>query len=290
MIEVDRVTKAFYTVVAVDDLSLDVPEGEVIGILGPNGAGKTTLFKLLAGFLKPDKGRIRARRAQWPTIGYKPERLLFPNQMRVAAYLEMAASLSNIHGRNIRRAVYESLSRVNLLEAAHKPIRDCSKGMRQRLGLAQALIGDPPLLILDEPSNGLDPDGQAAMIGLVGQLRQMGKTILLSSHQLHEVTQACTHLVIMNRGQILYERPMADALVERPHALIRVNQPLEPIADLLYSLHPDIVVEERELILNDGAMSLRRQILSILLAAGYDILKVEQQRVTLAEIYAEAIR
>ena len=290
MIEVDRVTKAFYSTIAVNDLSLATLEGEVVGILGPNGAGKTTLFKLLAGFLKPDKGRIRATNGRWPAIGYKPERLLFPNQMRVSSYLEMVAALSNVSGRDIRRAVYESLSRVNLLDASHKQIKDCSKGMRQRLGLAQALIGDPPLLILDEPSNGLDPDGQAAMISHLLQLRQMGKTILLSSHQLHEVTQVCTHLVIMNRGQILYERPMADALVEKPHALIRVNQPLAPIAPLMTSLHPDIVVEDQEIILNDEAMGMRRQLLSILLAAGYDILKVEQRRVTLSEIYAEAVK
>jgi ABC-2 type transport system ATP-binding protein len=290
VIEIDRVTKAFYATVAVSDLSLAVPEGEVVGILGPNGAGKTTLFKLLAGFLKPDKGRIRARNGRWPAIGYKPERLLFPNQMRVSSYLEMMAALSNVNGRDIRRAVYESLSRVNLLDAGHKQIKDCSKGMRQRLGLAQALIGNPPLLILDEPSNGLDPDGQAAIVSHIQQLRQMGKTILLSSHQLHEVTQVCTYLVIMNHGQILYERPMADALIEQPHAMIRVNQPLAPIAALLQSLHPDIVVQGQEITLNDEAMTLRRQLLSILLAAGYDILKVEQQRVTLAEIYAEAIR
>jgi ABC-2 type transport system ATP-binding protein len=290
VIEVDRVTKAFYTVVAVNDLSLDVPEGEVIGVLGPNGAGKTTLFKLLAGFLKPDKGRIRAKRLQWPSIGYKPERLLFPNQMRVSAYLEMVAALSNINGREIRRVVYDSLSRVNLLDASQKRIGDCSKGMRQRLGLAQALIGDPPLLILDEPSNGLDPDGQATIASHIQQLRQMGKTILLSSHQLHEVTQVCTHLVIMNQGQILYERSMAEALIEQPHALIRVNQSLAPVAALLQSLHPEVVVHEQEIVLNNEAMGLRRQVLSILLAAGYDILKVEQQRVTLAEIYAEATR
>ena len=290
MIEVDRVTKAFYTVVAVNDLSLDVPEGEVIGVLGPNGAGKTTLFKLLAGFLKPDKGRIRAKRLQWPAIGYKPERLLFPNQMRVLAYLEMVAALSNVNSRDIRRVVYDSLSRVNLLDASQKQIRDCSKGMRQRLGLAQALIGDPPLLILDEPSNGLDPDGQAIIASHIQQLRQMGKTILLSSHQLHEVTQVCTHLIIMNQGQILYERPMAEALIEQPHALIRVNQPLAPVAALLQSLHPEVVIQEQEIVLNNEAMGLRRQVLSILLAAGYDILKVEQQRVTLAEVYAEATR
>lgn len=290
MIELTNVTKRFDTLTAVNNLSLTIPQGEVLGVLGPNGAGKTTLFKLIAGFLTPDSGHIRPSGLDWPTIGYKPERLLYPNQLKVRQYLEMVASLSNLNGVEARRRVDESLERVSLTYAADKRINDCSKGMRQRLGLAQTLIGSPSLLLLDEPSNGLDPEGQAEICRQIQTLHRQGKTILLASHQLGEVTQVCTSLLILYNGQIHYQNRMEGALAERPFATIRVDKEVGALAPVLLGLHPDIEIEGSEIILNRDAMRLRRQILSILISGGYDILKVEQNRVTLAEIYAEATR
>lgn len=269
---------------------MHIPRGEVIGVLGPNGAGKTTLFKLVAGFLFPDEGSISATTRTWPTIGYKPERLLFPNHLRVRQYLEMVAELSNIGGKESRRLVGASLDRVSLGYAAEKRIKDCSKGMRQRLGLAQAMIGNPPLLLLDEPSNGLDPEGQADICREIKALHASGKTIVLASHQLQEVTQVCTHLIILNTGTIHYENRMADALSMRPHTSIEVTKDLGPLRNLLVGLNADVEVGEQEVILSNKAIALRPQVLRILLSAGYDVTKVEQSRVTLAEIYAEAVR
>jgi ABC-type multidrug transport system ATPase subunit len=290
VIELTNVTKRFDTLTAVNNLSLTIPKGEVLGILGPNGAGKTTLFKLIAGFLSPDSGRIRPSGSEWPTIGYKPERLLYPNHLRVRQYLELVASLSNLNGAEAQRRVDESLEKVNLTHAADKKINDCSKGMRQRLGLAQTLIGSPALLLLDEPSNGLDPDGQAEICRQIQSLHSQGKTIMLASHQLAEVTQVCTSLLILYNGKIHYQNRMEGALAERPFATIRVDKEVGALAPLLTGLHPDIEVNGNEIILNREAMTLRRQILSILISGGYDILKVEQNRVTLAEIYTEATR
>lgn len=269
---------------------MHIQKGDVLGVLGPNGAGKTTLFKLIAGFLFPDAGAINAAEQGWPTIGYKPERLLFPNHLRVRQYLEMVASLSNVSGRESRRVVQASLGQVGLGYAAEKRIKDCSKGMRQRLGLAQAMIGNPSLLLLDEPSNGLDPEGQADICKQIKALHQGGTTIVLASHQLHEVTQVCTHLIILNNGTIHYENRMADALTMRPHTAIRVNKNLGPLRNLLSSLSAELEVSDQEVILNNEAMLLRRQVLQILLSAGYDVLQVDQSRVTLAEIYAEAVQ
>lgn len=290
MIELTNVTKKFDSLTAVNNISLTIPKGEVIGVLGPNGAGKTTLFKLIAGFLTPDTGRIRPSGSEWPIIGYKPERLLFPNHLRVREYLQLVASLSNLSGPQAKSAVEESLERVNLKDAAEKKINDCSKGMRQRLGLAQTLIGSPPLLLLDEPSNGLDPEGQSDICRQIENLHSQGKTILLSSHQLAEVTQVCTSIIILNEGKIHYQNQMQGALAERPFATIRVDKEINDLAPILLGLHPDIEINGNEIILNRESMTLRRQILSILISAGYDITKVEQNRVTLAEIYAEAIR
>jgi ABC-2 type transport system ATP-binding protein len=289
VLEVKKVTKSYYSLVAVNQVSFDIPSGEVVGLLGPNGAGKTTLLKLIAGFLTPDAGSIRPVSNHWPTIGLKPERLLYPHRMRVADYLRVFTRLTATPGDH-RQVVQRVLDQVGLREAMNKRISDCSKGMRQRLGLAQVLIGDPPLLLLDEPTNGLDPEGQMAICRLIQQLHAGGKTILLCSHQLHEVTQVCTRLVILNKGAVHYANTMAEALTLRPHVTIEADRPLDDLAPLLTALDPGIVVEERMITLNEPAIHLRRHILSIVLSAGFDVLDVAQKRVTLEEIYAEAVQ
>jgi ABC-2 type transport system ATP-binding protein len=290
VIEIQNVSKQFYTLKALDSVSLTIPQGEVIGLLGPNGAGKTTLMKLIAGILNPTNGQIRPHHNIWPTIGYKPERLLFPNHLHVTQYLEMVAKISNIPKENIREVVHQSLVRVGLLEASSKKIKACSKGMRQRLGLAQILIGDPPLLLLDEPSSGLDPEGQAEIVRCIQDLHASGKTIVMSSHQLQEVTQVCTQLVLINKGQIRYQNKMSDALSVRARTTIQADRQVDGIGRLLHSLHPDIDVHADTIVLKNEAMALRRQVLAILLNTNYDVIRVEQERNTLAEIYAEAMQ
>jgi len=290
MIEIENVSKRFHSLVAIDGLSLSVETGEVLGVLGPNGAGKTTLFKLIAGFLHPDSGTIGPTGDSWPTIGYKPERLLFPNHLRVKKYLSTVAAICNIPSTEIEQSVLMSLKRVGLYDMANKRIKDCSKGMRQRIGLAQAVIGKPTLLLLDEPSNGLDPEGQDDICRQIEELNRDGHTVILASHQLQEVTRVCNRLIILNHGSIHYQNPMDTALSERPHAVIEVDQDLQPIRNMLRSLHSEIEVMEKEVVLNRKSLVMRRQVLGILIGAGYDILKVRQGRITLAEIYAEAIQ
>lgn len=290
MIQISNITKKYHSLVALRDVTMQIRRGDVLGVLGPNGAGKTTLFKLVAGFLFADEGTIRVTEGKWPNIGYKPERLLFPNHLKVRQYLEMVANLSNISGPAARKTVGASLEQVDMSYAAEKRIKDCSKGMRQRLGLAQAMIGNPSLLLLDEPSNGLDPEGQNEICRQIRALHSGGQTIVLASHHLHEVTQVCTHLVILNRGAIHYENRMVDALTLRPHTSITVNESLEPVRKMLSSLSPTIEIGEQEVTLNNEDLVLRRQLLRLLLSAGYDIISVDQSRVTLAEIYSEAVR
>ncbi len=292
MIEFNQVTKKYHALTALDRVTIAIPRGEVVGLLGPNGAGKTTLIKLIAGIITPTSGELRAHDngANWPTIGYKPERLVFPGNLLASQYLEMIAGVVNI-GRPFREnAVLESLARVNLLSAANKQIKTLSKGMRQRLGLAQALIGDPDLLLLDEPSSGLDPEGQEEIQSYIEELRAGGKTILMSTHQLPEVTRVCTLLIILKDGRVLYQNPMAEALTLRPHVAIQVDRPLDEAKAMLTMVHPGVLVDKNEVVLRDEAIGMRRQILVMLINQGYDIVKVEQRRVTLAEIYAEAVQ
>jgi len=290
VIEIQNITKRFHALTALDDVSMEIPRGEVLGLLGPNGAGKTTLFKILAGILYPDSGGIRPLANGWPAIGYKPERLLFPNRLRIGEYLELVAGLCDLPASQRRPAVAESLRWSDLTDAVGKRIKDCSKGMRQRIGLAQALIGDPPLLLLDEPSNGLDPEGQADIHHRIEKLHEAGKTIVLSSHQLQEVTEVCTGLVILNRGRIHYRNSMANALATRSHTVVQAERDLDPMKESLLALHPDLSVNGDTVILKEGAMSMRRQVLLMLLNHGYDVICLERKRVTLAEIYAEAVR
>ena len=292
MIEFSHVTKNYYSLTALRDVSLTIPRGEVLGLLGPNGAGKTTLIKLIAGIINPTSGEVAPTNGQatWPTIGYKPERLVFPGHLAVSQYLQMVATLCNIGRAQMDTVVLESLARVNLLPAANKQIKSLSKGMRQRLGLAQALIGDPDLLLLDEPSSGLDPEGQEEIQTYIEELRAVGKTILMSTHQLPEVTRVCTYLVILKDGQVLYQNRMAEALTLQPHIAIQVDRPLDAVRPLLAMVHPDIAIEGQEVVLRNESIAMRRQILSVLINQGYDIMRVEQRRVTLAELYAEAVQ
>lgn len=290
MITIDNVTKRYYTLLAVDRVSFSIPRGQVLGILGPNGAGKTTLFRMIAGLLNPDSGEIRPTRSYWPAIGYKPERLLFPNQMRVSDYLAVIAQLNNMRGAAINGAVQAVLEQVKLAEAASKRIGQCSKGMRQRLGLAQSLIGSPPLLLLDEPSNGLDPEGQSDIQRLIRRVGNQGHTVIMSSHHLAEVTHTCDHLIILKQGRIHYKGSMKEALALRPHITILVDRDLQAVAPMLATLHPDITTEGRQIILTNEALQMRRHILSLLVGMGFDIVSVAQKRTTLEEIYAEAVQ
>lgn len=290
MIEIHNVSKRFYNVVALDNVSLTIPRGEVLGVLGPNGAGKTTLFKIIAGLLKADAGRVQPTERVWPAVAYKPDRLIYPNHLRVGEYLELFGRLSNLSATERTHAAADALARVGLLAAARKRIGELSKGMRQRLGLAQALIGDPPLLLLDEPSNGLDPAGQVEIQQQMRRLQAEGKTIVLSSHQLQEVTAVCTSFIILHQGQVRYENRMQQALALRPQIVIQADADLAAVAPYLRALHPDLAIEGDTLVLGEQQQELRRRVLTLLLGAGYDIRRVEHRRITLEEVYAEAVR
>lgn len=290
MIEIRNVSKRYYNIIALRDVSLQIPQGEAIGLVGPNGAGKTTLLKLIAGVLQPDAGQIRPAGNGWPSIGYKPERLLYPNHLTISQYLHLFTQLSNMSRAVAEQTIFENLSRVRLLEYADKRIADCSKGMRQRLGLAQVLIGNPALILLDEPSDGMDPEGQVEVVQCLQALRREGKTIVISSHQLQEMTQVCTQLVMIKKGRVVYQNSMTNALAVRSYVVIRVDKPLEPIRQFLLGIHPDIEIKGDLLVLPNHVMGLRRQILAILLNTDFDVVYVDQKRTTLAEVYAEVMR
>jgi len=207
-VETFGLTKRFGSITAVDMLDLRVGSNSIHGFLGPNGAGKTTTIKILVGLLRADSGRVRILgkdvRGDDPrvrqSVGYMPELPKFPRHLTGQELLETYGRMYGLSQSQLRKDVPRLLETVGLTGRGKSRISGYSKGMQQRLGVAQALLSDPELLILDEPSIGLDPVGMVEVRDLIKSIAGHGRTVLLSSHLLYEVEQMCTHVTIMNRG------------------------------------------------------------------------------------------
>ncbi len=210
MIEASELTRTYGPLRAVDGLSFAVPKGAVCGFLGPNGAGKSTTIRMIAGLFPPDSGHLRVGgvdvaadpmgvRAQ---IGYLPESNPLDTELRVEEYLRFRGRLVGLHGRPLTDAINRSLELCGLNEVSRRLLGALSKGFRQRAGLAAALLGDPPLLVLDEPTVGLDPAQQATFRALLASLAG-DRTVLLSSHLLAEVDASCSWLVMISGGRLV---------------------------------------------------------------------------------------
>ncbi|MBT2558485.1 gliding motility-associated ABC transporter ATP-binding subunit GldA [Hymenobacter sp. ISL-91] len=217
MVEVQHLTKTFGSQAAVDDISFSVGKGEILGFLGPNGAGKSTTMKMALGYLPPSAGTVVVEGFDVRTaplevrrrVGYLPEHNPLYLDMYVHEYLEFIGSVHGLGGSGLRQRVRQLVERVGLGREQNKLIGALSKGYRQRVGLAQALIHDPGVLILDEPTTGLDPN----QIGEIRQLiRELGqdKTVIFSTHILPEVAALCSRAVIISRGRLVADSPVAE--------------------------------------------------------------------------------
>jgi len=211
LVETRGLRKQFGSKVAVDDLSLTVRRGEVFGFLGPNGAGKTTSLKMLLGLIEPSAGSamvlgapIGDRRAR-AKLGFLPEHFRFHDWMTGREMLRFHGRLYGMGGTALAVRADELLARVDLLDAAHQPIRTYSKGMMQRVGLAQALLNRPELVFLDEPTSGLDPLGRLLVRDIIRELRAEGTSVFLNSHLLGEVEATCDRVVFVKAGRTVHE-------------------------------------------------------------------------------------
>jgi ABC-2 type transport system ATP-binding protein len=217
LIEVRGISKFYGPHAAVRDVSFDIKEGEIVGLLGLNGAGKSTILKILGTFLLPSSGRAvmgghsvedDADKVR-ELIGYLPDTPPLYEEMRVIPYLRFVAQLKNVAPRLIDERIASVLKKTNLQEVAWQPLGELSHGFRQRVGIAQALIHDPPIIILDEPINGLDPVQIVEMRDLILSLR--GKhTVILSSHILSEITRTCDRILIIDKGRLVAEGQEAE--------------------------------------------------------------------------------
>ncbi len=217
MIEVRNLSKAYGTIQALDDISLHVAEGEIVGLLGPNGAGKTTLIKILTGYLQPDAGSVfvdgidvqAQRQTAQARIGYLPENAPVYPELSVQGYLQTVAALRGIPQREQRARLSSAIRATGLTERLAQPIGTLSKGYRQRVGLAQAILNQPRLLILDEPSVGLDPTQIVEMRNLIRRL-SAHSTVLFSSHILSEAEALCDRAIIIMNGRVRADARLAD--------------------------------------------------------------------------------
>ena len=219
MISVEGVTKRFGELVAVKNLDFAVDMGEVVGFLGPNGAGKTTTMRMLTGTLEPDEGRVlydqvpisRDLTAAKARLGYLPETNPLYEEMLVVEYLEYAAQLRMLDSAAARPAISDAVDETGIDDVFFRPVSELSKGYRQRVGLAAAILHHPEILVLDEPTEGLDPNQRVDIRNLVSDLGKE-RTVLLSTHVLQEVEATCTRLLIINRGSLVASGTVAELL------------------------------------------------------------------------------
>ena len=290
MIEVAGLTKRYGSTVAVDDLSFSVPQGTITGFLGPNGAGKSTTLRAILGLVRPTSGSA--------TIHGKAFRDLDDAASQVGAVLETTDAHPGRSGRNHlrilaagaelpRSRVDEVLALVELEEAGGRRVKGYSLGMRQRLGLAAALLGDPEVLVLDEPANGLDPQGIRWLRDLLRGLAAEGRTVLISSHVLAEIAQTVDEVVIIHRGRLVRQATMTevDALAE---GAARVRTP-EP--ERLVALLNEAGLDARSI--GDGTLAVSaspERVGGIAARGGVVLRELTVERATLEEVFLELTR
>ncbi len=290
VIECTELTKSYSTrVIALNNLTLTIDQGTSFGLLGENGAGKSTLVRILMGFIFPTSGRIRVFGEEnvshaHPKIGYVHERPIFETRFTGRAYLSYLGKLSGLWSNTNRTRIQSLLEQVNLHEAADRSIGTYSKGMLQRLSIAQALLTNPELLILDEPTSGLDPRSQWEVRQIITALREQGKTILLCSHYLAEVEALCDSVCILRRGHLILSGTVADLLHSQGvvEIVLANDQNANEVVTHLGMIEQIIETQGNLLRIADSAQA---TILTKLVNANIPILSLTPVSRTLEEVY-----
>jgi ABC-2 type transport system ATP-binding protein len=280
---------------AVDGLNLSVRAGETYSVVGPNGSGKTTTLKILLGLIFPSSGsasifgRSIADLAVRERIGFLPEDAYLYDCFSGEELIDFYAGLFGYSRKRRRELVDELLSLVGMQANRRVPFRECSKGMRQRLALAQALVNDPELLILDEPTSGLDPAGRHQMTQLILELKRRGKTILLCSHFLAEVEEVCDRVGIMYRGRLVAEGTLSDLAGETTEIVITTAGIGEAAAQQLAQQPVVQGVKDGVVRIENADESQLWAVLESVHRAGGQILEVTRPRPTLQDVFVRAI-
>jgi ABC-2 type transport system ATP-binding protein len=295
IIETHGLRKQFGPTVAVSDLSLQVGAGEIFGFLGPNGAGKTTSIKMLLALVEPTSGTgqvlgaplgDRAARAR---IGFLPEHFRFHETLTATELLRFHGRLYGLRGGSLDARIDRLLTRVDLVDAADRPLRGYSKGMVQRVGLAQALLNDPQLVFLDEPTSGLDPLGRLLVRDIIAELRADGVTVFLNSHLLGEVEATCDRVAFVKRGRVVEERRLS-APTEVLDVEIRAAPVTTGILEGLSRFGTNIVQPRPDLIaLRTESEAAVPGIVSWLVQQGIQIHAVQPRRKSLEDVFLDVM-
>jgi ABC-2 type transport system ATP-binding protein len=310
VIEVEGLTKDYGTVLAVRDVTFSVGRGEVVGFLGPNGAGKSTTLRILAGFLGATSGKVRINGldiaedslAARAALGYMPEAAPLYPELRVREYLDFRARLKRVPRAKRRASVERAIERASLVDMAETTIGHLSKGYRQRVGLADALVADPPLLILDEPTAGLDPNQVREVRALIQELAS-DHTVLLSTHILSEVEATCQRALVIDKGRLVAQGTLAELAKGRRSAtlLLVVKDSVGISAGILgeqafvAGVAPvDSVAlgdgfSRHRITLREGTSALEAgpQLVRALVTAGVDVASIAPEVATLEQVFAE---
>ncbi|OFZ81781.1 MAG: MFS transporter [Bdellovibrionales bacterium RIFOXYD1_FULL_53_11] len=301
MIQVSHLTKMYGHRTAIEDLNFEIQKGEVVGFLGPNGAGKTTTMKILTGFMPATSGKatlsgfdvfekpIEVKRR----VGYLPETPPVYHEMSVQDYLEYAARLHQVAKKSVKKAVNDALEKTALGDVRSRLIGNLSKGYKQRVGLAQALVHNPEILVLDEPTIGLDPkqiiEIRQLVKGLAGE-----HTVILSSHILPEVTATCQRIIVINKGRIVAEDTLERLTTRLKKGLIYsmvVKNPSREGIDAIKGISgvsgvsaagPKLVVE-----LSPGGSDVRDRVVETAVHKGMGVLEFSAERVSLEEVFLQ---
>jgi ABC-2 type transport system ATP-binding protein len=308
MIEVNNLSKRFGRHQAVKDISFNVKSGNIVGFLGPNGAGKTTTLRMLTGYLPATSGSARvaghdifreslqARKK----IGYMPENVPLYDEMRVREYLRYRAELKGLRGTTARQHVGEAMDLCGLTHVRRKMIKTLSKGYRQRVGLADALVHKPELLILDEPTNGLDPNQIRSIRNLIKQLGE-SHTIIISTHILHEVEMTCNHVIIVDEGKIKATgspTELIDQMRAAGKITVEIHADAETTAAAMGRLdHVKKVIQEdtddewsRFSVYVDSGTDTRERIANLASQYGWPVRTLHRHSATLEDVFVELTR
>lgn len=299
IIRTENLTKCYGTLKAVDGLNLEIRQGEVFGLLGPNGAGKTTTILMLLGLTEPTEGKAwirghdctREPLAVKRFVSYLPDNVGFYEDMTGRENLRFTGQLNGLGGEELEKRIDDLAQRVGLAEAIDRKVGTYSRGMRQRLGIADVLVKDPAVVILDEPTLGIDPQGIEELLQLIKALSvQDGRTVLVSSHLLHQMQKICDRVSIFVRGKLLAAGPI-DTLWEQVSGQgrwleLKVEPDGKEVEETLRGLAGvETVKREGTMYLLQLSRDLRRELVSRLVEGGYTILHLRMRQGDLDDIY-----
>ncbi len=296
-IDTQGLRKEFGEKVAVADLTLNVQPGEVFGFLGPNGAGKTTSVKMLLGLITPTSGNAtllnkplgdRLSRAK---VGYLPEHFRFHDWLQAGEFLDFHGRLYGMEKSHRRAVIPDLLELVDLASYANTKLGAFSKGMIQRVGLAQTLLNDPELVFLDEPTSGLDPIGRRLVRDIIDRLREEGTAVFLNSHLLSEIEKTCDRVAFIRHGKVLQTSSLAEFEKERLRVFVRVGQPTEQLLTDLAQFGEEIEMEKGNgriqlLLPNEASVP---QLANWLITQNHNLYELSPQRLSLEERFLEII-